>query len=94
MCKIQKRLLCCQKFFYTLLLCICTKFVLFAFVLLIDVVVLHCTLIFKTIIMKKVASFLFAVVILAGATSCSYKTCPTYTKAPVEKQDIQKDIKG
>ena len=45
--------------------------------------------------MKKVASFLFAVVILAGATSCSYKTCPTYTKAPVEKQDIpQKDIKG
>ena len=44
--------------------------------------------------MKKVASFLFAVVVLFGATSCSYKTCPTYTKAPVETQDTPKDIKG
>ncbi|MDN5204090.1 hypothetical protein QQ008_22045 [Fulvivirgaceae bacterium BMA10] len=43
--------------------------------------------------MKKLISFLFAVIILA-ATSCSYKTCPAYTKAPVEKKQLDKEDKS
>ena len=41
--------------------------------------------------MKKVVSFLFASLLFI-VTSCSYKTCATYTKAPVEKQ--QKEVKN
>ena len=41
--------------------------------------------------MKKVVSFLFASLLFI-VTSCSYKTCATYTKAPVEKQ--QKEDKN
>lgn len=43
--------------------------------------------------MKKVVSFLFASLLFVAA-SCSYKTCATYTKAPVDKQqkEVKKDV--
>lgn len=40
--------------------------------------------------MKKVITGFFALTILF-ATSCSVRTCPTYTKAPVEKPN-QEDV--
>lgn len=42
--------------------------------------------------MKKVITGFFVLTIFLG-TSCSVRTCPTYTKAPVEKPS-QEEIKS
>ena len=40
--------------------------------------------------MKKI-SIIVVCCIFLGASACTYRTCPTYAKAPAEKQEVKKD---
>ncbi len=44
--------------------------------------------------MKKSLSVVFGVLMFLVATSCTQRSCPTYSKQPVEKTQEAQDIKS
>lgn len=44
--------------------------------------------------MKKSLTVVFGVMMFLFATSCTQRSCPTYSKVPVEKAVEAKDVKS
>jgi len=44
--------------------------------------------------MKKSLAVVFGVFVFLFATSCTQRSCPTYSKVPVEQTHTQEDIKS